>query len=452
MKKNILICLFACLLLNTCLNGCSWEDSKEEVIVSGLEASTTTLAYQPAIKRMADKYPNFKFTEWTQRYSSSGFLPMAVSGQLPTVYYCAFTDPEMIISSGYAGDITDMMKKYKYDEMIKEEYLQLVERDGRYYGVPRYVYHMGLLCNHDLFKQAGLVDEEGYPLYPNNYEELAQTASIIKQRTGKAGLFLPTIQNNGGWIFMNIAWSYGVDFVKEINGKWQAAFNTPECVQALQYIKDLRWKYDALQDEVLGDDTDFAQKYLRNEVGMKFIASSELNRYIKIGSDINSLSVCKMPEGPKGRFSLVGGSIAMFNRDITPEQAEACFIWYDEFGYNDHTDEPARKKYEERVKINLSVGDVVGYINNSIWKNPQRKAMEEEVEKRYSNVDLNKYKEFNDKGVTYRMEEKIFCQELYHILDGAIQDVLMNEDSDPTELIREAAEKYQTKYLDPYNS
>ncbi len=35
-----------------------------------------------------------------------------------------------------------------------------------------------------------------------------ETAKVIREKTGKAGYALPTINNQGGWHFMNIAWSW----------------------------------------------------------------------------------------------------------------------------------------------------------------------------------------------------------------------------------------------------
>lgn len=41
-----------------------------------------------------------------------------------------------------------------------------------------------------------------------------------------------------------------MDFCKQRDdGSWEATFDTQEAKDALQYIKDLKWKHDALMDD-----------------------------------------------------------------------------------------------------------------------------------------------------------------------------------------------------------
>ena len=41
------------------------------------------------------------------------------------------------------------------------------------------------------------------------------------------------------------------------DGKWKATFNSPEAANALQYIKDLKWKYDVLPTNTLVNGVDY---------------------------------------------------------------------------------------------------------------------------------------------------------------------------------------------------
>ena len=94
--------------------------------------------------------------------------------------------------------------------------------------------------NLNLFEQAGLI-ENGKPKVPNTWQELAETAKVIREKTGKAGYALPTINNQGGWHFINIAWSYGVEFMKQENdGSYTATFDSQEMRDVLQYMYDLK--------------------------------------------------------------------------------------------------------------------------------------------------------------------------------------------------------------------
>lgn len=415
----------------------------EPVVVTG------HFSGQPkTLKELKSEYPYIEYRELQFTYNSNNVLPMALSEQLPTMYSVPFTDSQMIINAGCAGNVTDVLKKYGYDKLTDKKYLDLVYKDGEYYGLPVFVYNMGLMCNVSVFKEAGLTDEEGYPIYPKTYDELAETASLIKKRTGKPGFFFATTQNQGGWLFMNIAWSYGVDFVKEADGRKTAAFNTPECVEALQYVKDLKWKYDALQDEIYGDSGDMINRYKDNGVGMNFFASSELDRYVSKGWPKENIAVYRNPAGPAGRYSVQGGTVWMFNKDITDEQAEACFLMINKL-HNPRVDEENEKKIDEKTKNAAEQGYAVGYVGENVWNSPGYDEMVKKSQEKYANVDLKLFEDFAEgEDVIYRMEESVNAQGLYHLLDVAIQTVLLDEKADPAELIADAAEKYQKNYLD----
>ena len=62
--------------------------------------------------------------------------------------------------------------------------------------------------NVDLLNQAGYMQEDGTPVEPQTWEELAEMAVKVKEVTvGKMGFVFPTTGNAGGWRFTPIAWS-----------------------------------------------------------------------------------------------------------------------------------------------------------------------------------------------------------------------------------------------------
>lgn len=448
MNKYKILLIPICMLLSTIgvLSGCSGlKDNafNEPVVVTG----HYFISHPKTNEELKSLYPHIEYKNIQFTYNSNTILPMALSGQLPTMYAVPFTDPQIIIKSGYAGNVTGTLKKFGYDQSIDQKYLDLVSRNGEYYGIPVFVYNMGLMCNVSIFREAGLLDKDGYPLYPKTYEELAQTASLIKKRTGKPGFFFATTQNQGGWLFMNIAWSYGVEFIEEVNGKKTAVFNTPECVAALQYIKDLKWKYDALPEEIYGDSGDMINKYKDDGVGMNFFASSELDRYVHWGWSKENIAICRNPAGPAGRYSVQGGTVFMFNRDITEQQAEACFLWINKL-YNPEVSSEAEKKLEEKTKDAAENGFIVGYAGENVWSNPEYDALVVKAQRKYANVDLKLFEDFEKGDVIYKMEESANAQDLYRLFDVAIQTVLLDENSDPAALVADTAEKFQKNYLD----
>lgn len=174
--------------------------SKEEVASDESEAVTISVAewptsadpdklalYEGYVETMKELYPNITVVPVEYAYSVDTFLPKAVSGQLPTVYSTYFTETSKIIGAGYAKDITAVLEDVGYDKMLNKELLDLVTSDGKIYGIPGSSYNVGMLYNIELFKEAGLLDENGVPQYAQTYEDLAKLAVTVKEKTGKPG-------------------------------------------------------------------------------------------------------------------------------------------------------------------------------------------------------------------------------------------------------------------------
>lgn len=112
----------------------------------------------------------------------------AVSGLLPDIFQTYFTEPQRLIANGFVADITAYAQEYGFLTGQRADILEVAARDGRQYGIARDAYGLSLYLNMNLFRQAGLVDEEGLPLYPETFDELTETARLIRKRTGRPAL------------------------------------------------------------------------------------------------------------------------------------------------------------------------------------------------------------------------------------------------------------------------
>lgn len=422
----------------------NWPLETNEVARKNMEQSVAT---------MKEKYPYITIEPDEYVYDVNSFLPKAESGQLPTLYSTWFTEPEKIIEAGYAADITDAMERYGYDTGTNPDMLELVTKEGKMYGVPISGYSMGMWYNVNLFKQAGLLDEKGVPKFPRTYDELAETAKILKDKTGKPGLFFATKNNQGGWFFMNIAWAYGAEFEKQVDGKWQAVFNSPEAVAALQYVKDLKWKYDVLPDNVLVATSDMFRLFGTDQVAMSFGTvdwmQNPINDY-KMSKDNLAMSV--LPSGPKGKAALMGGNLNMFAPNATPEQIDAGFKWLEIRGVTPKISPQTLKALEDGYKADNEAGRIVGPPRLRVWVDPERVKAEDEIRTKYTNVNMdlwNDYVEHNSENI--RPEEPVNSQELYKTLDNVIQAVLTDKNADPKALLDKAVTDFQRDYLDKAN-
>ena len=459
-KKNVLFMSVALLLCSSLvlLAGCSREaggnlSDKTTISISGWPPNTSVdelAAYELMHDTMNQKHPDIEIVRDRWTYDIRTFLPKANSNQLPTLYSTWFTEVNKIISADYAADLTEHMKEYGYMDAMNPEVLELVTKDGKIYGIPYDGYAQGLSANKNLFREAGLMREDGTVAFPSTYQELAETAKIIKEKTGKAGFGIPTMGNYGGWYFMNIAWSFGTEFMREENGKWISTFNTPECIAALQYVKDLQWKYNVLPENAFADNAELDKLFATDQLAMTFTVppADGLIRDYEMNLDV--LSLGRMPEGPAGRYCQMGGNVLMMAPNSTAEQIDAAFKWLEVRGITPKVTDEIKTMWENDTLARKEEGlFVLSEIPFKIWTNGPRMDAEMQIKGKYTNsnpLDFKEYYDFED--VIIRPEEPMACQELYSILDACIQAVITDENSDVAAIVAKAASDFQLNHLD----
>lgn len=455
LKKTVLIVL-ACSMLAGCgaKSGDGSKDGAVSISVSNWPTSndkTNAELYDGYLQKMNEKYPDITVKPDTWQYDVNSFLPKAASGQLPTVFQTYFTESQKIIDAGYARDITEEIKEAGYDTLYNDVYMDLLKKDGKYYGLVKNGYVMGLLCNVKMFEKAGLVDEGGVPIFPKTLDELVETAKVIKEKTGKPGFFIPTTNNQGGWIFCNIAWAFGTEFEKMENGKWIATFDSEECYNALQYISDLKWKHNVIQDDILGDASNtFIRMFATDQVAMGIQAPSTINSAIKqYEMSRDNVAVARIPEGPVNRAALLGGGVYMFSNKATKEEVDAAFKWLEITGGIPTNSEETKDAWAETAKTQSEQGRLVGYGTINIFADESLTKAKEEAEKPYITVNPKMFEDYQAlDGVTVKPEPPVCAQELYAVFDRVLQQILTNKDADIKGILKNEAAEFQTKYLD----
>ena len=394
--------------------------------------------------------PGINIISDTYKYDTKTFTMKATANQLPNMYKPWFTEISQIIKQGYAADITDAMKKYGFDTGLNKQLIDMVTgEDGKIYGVPTDAYILGMYVNKDIFKEAGLVNEDGSIKYPDSWQEVAEYSQIIKEKTGKAGYVIPTTNNCGGWQFLNIALAHGVEFEKQReDGTWEATFDTQEARDALQFVKDLKWKYNALLDDSVINQDDMYKYFGSGQVAM-MLREPPFSGF-SWGLSNDALACIKIPQGPKGRFAQMGGNLWMFSSNSTPEQIDAGFKWLEFTGFAPELSDEQAEKYKVSCQQTIDANGVVierdGY---DVWTNPETLEKRRSIRRKYANVDYNDYKSyFEAEDVTVHLEPPACAQQLYAVLDGCIQEVITNENADVDALISEACKDFQANHLD----
>ena len=274
--KKCFLALTIAVLMALCVIpfAASADDAEVTIRVGGWPEEATDpvsyAAYAGYLEKMNELYPNITVIQDSYSFDLQTYLPLAASGQLPTFYGVHFTECQKLINNGYAGDITDTMAQYGYDKFLSPDALKLVEKDGRYYGLPTAYYANGIAYNVALFEKAGLINEDG---------------------------------------------------------TYTAAVNSEGAVAAMQYLKDLRWKYNVLPDTLIASRTEGMQWMSVDQLGMMITPPDVFGNMCRTyGIAATNLGEFSIPSGPDGSHAvLTGGSANMFNPDATPEEVDAAF-------------------------------------------------------------------------------------------------------------------------------
>ncbi len=450
--------ILAGLILAGSLTGCGGKNAEEEKVRLKVGHWPMDTEFYPLYEdyeaEFEKMYPDIDIIGGDiQNYEPETFSKLLQEGKIPAFIETYFTEIQYLISTGQVADITDALKANGLYDTINPDMLSMcTDVNGRVFGLPKDAYVIGLVINKDLFQKAGLVNEDGSPKAPKTYQELAEYAKIIKEKTGAAGFALPTIGNDGGWLFMNIAWSFGVEFEeKQSDGSYKAVFDTPQFKNAIRYIRDLRWKYDVLPEETVLDKDDQEKMIGTGKVAMSLMAPDRLSfltRRYKMDKD--HIYFARVPAGEAGRYAQMGGAIAIFNVNNTPEENDAAIKWYMYRGHTsevtEETENIIRKNLQNTINTN---GIVYPQTFFDVWIEPERSKIRDEIAAEYANVDMADYADYASfEDVIIRPEETVRCQQLYSVLDEVIRAVIEDENADIDALTKKAVEDFQTQYLD----
>ena len=154
------------------------------------------------------------------------------------------TAPDVVnLNTQFASQLAELDALVDMDEAvpaeIREKYFEGIWNSnsfgGKVFGIPWYLSSQVAMYNKDIFKEAGLSEEE----VPRTFEEVQKIAKKIKEKTGKYAFFPPL---DGSHLLETLV-MMGVDLTDEKETK--AAFNTEKGKKAFQLFVDM------YQDELI---------------------------------------------------------------------------------------------------------------------------------------------------------------------------------------------------------
>jgi len=282
--------------------------------------------WDETVKRFEDSHPDVVVEGYEREYRPEEFIAVMAGGKGPDLVKVWAGAIPTLVSKGFLVSLNPYLDKWDQKYFIDPIYWESVKVGDGVYGVPADTNFLFLLYRKDLFQKAGL-NPEGPPA---NWVELVDAAKVLTRRAqGVYGLGLVPKT----WYFQDFVWQAGGEMVRtDADGKTTAAFAEPPAVQALQFWKDLRWKYDVLQPNPLMRETELLHLFALGKVAMIFGTSDQIpalvNRY---GLDPNVFGIAPLPAGPARSAAHLGGQVYVLNAsdDAAHRQAAWDFVQFE---------------------------------------------------------------------------------------------------------------------------
>lgn len=397
------------------------------------------------VGRFEELNPNIDIVLEPWGWDPRKFADQLAAGDIPDVMEIAATEGSLVIPSGYAADLTELMAAWSVTQDFNESILGPFKRDGRIYAVPRIVYIMGLFYDKKLFIEAGLVNDAGEPNPPATWDEFVTAAKAIKQITGEAGFCILTQYNQGGWNFMNWGWQAGGEFERHIDGRWQATLDEEPIVEAMEFIKALRWEHNVLQEDLELDGGKMLPMIASHQCGMAIIVPDAFDAITnEYGADPDDLGLTILPAGPGGHANLMGGGYTMINAAAPLEVQAAAFKWASWRGFDPEALESELQAPAGRTRWAFSNRSLL-YRLNSPTAQRERALIEKYRNQPYYQV----YRTYFEQASQHvHPDPPLAVQDLYAALDTVIQTILTDENADPAKLLSQVAQQFQAEHLD----
>lgn len=196
------------------------------------------------------------------------------SGELPEMFFAGYAtnivDKEAVLSFDQLPGMEETIAKY---EPYMQENIHKVK--GKVYALPFGITTRGLIYNKDMFKAAGIVDENGEAKPPKTYDELREAAKKLTDKSkNQYGIMFPV--KWGAWVESDITSlaysSSGRDAYDPISGTYDYSIYLPE----LELIKNLKAD-GSVYPGAEGLDNDPARaKFAEGNIGMKISYSFDV--------------------------------------------------------------------------------------------------------------------------------------------------------------------------------
>ena len=412
------------------------ENNKTEITVASDVLEEDGEAVLEKLNSASEEY-HFSLKDLTLNYWDDGYF-----GQEPILFCVSNADLQTLAEQGKLADLTQGLRVKGWLEQLNPAMLQMVSSEnGAVYGIPGDVsWAFGLVLNEDLFRQAGLLGEDETPLIPTTWEELAQTAVQIREKTGAAGFCLPAGDLTGAQEFLNIAWNFGATqlWSRDTDGSFKANLQSEEMIAAMQYLKDLKWKYQVLTEDPLAED--FLTQYeslATGKAAMCIGANDALGIPAGYGMDPGKMYLGALPRADQQTGGAMYSTYTyVCSASASEEEIQAALQVLEELGLGPDLQESTKQRMQAYVENNEPALPAI-----PVWNNPEREDYEAQLLQTKGTMKPEQYRSFFEPLTTpgSLWVADIPCKsELCMELDGVIHEIMENPDADVAQLLETA--------------
>lgn len=272
------------------------------------------------------------------------------------------------------------------------EIMESLKTDGKYYSVPWYATSAITIYNKDLIRKSGIS-------VPKTYSQVAQTAQVVKSKTG-AYIMLPNITEND--TILKILNKYGTSTFDKINSE--------KAVEVLDMFKYLYSKDLIPKETVTMTLQESLEKYMSGNIALISAGANFLNMIKENApSTYAKTDVAHQIVGELGQndFSLMNFVIPLRAKHKDEALKFALFLTND------------------KNQLELAKMTNVLAVNDKTLKN--------DFYTKYDNNDLMakarviSAKQLNKITPTYRTQKN--QKDINNIMNGAVQEILLDKDS-----------------------
>ena len=277
--------------------------------------------WEETVARFEADNPGIRIDGVERDYQPEEFITVMAGGKGPDLVKVWVGAIQTLANLGFLEPVDSYLKGWDQAPFLKPVLLDSTKVGDSHYGVPADTYVLFLLYRKDLFAKSGLNPENP----PNTWDELVSVARALTHRDqGQYGLGLVPKT----WYFQDFVWQAGGEMVRMDNGRPKAAFGEAPAILALKFWKDLKWKYNVLQPDVLMPETELLHLFALGKVAMVLGTENELPALIsRYKIDPQSFGIAPLPAGPVGRAAHLSGDIYVINAASSPERKVAAWKW-----------------------------------------------------------------------------------------------------------------------------